>query len=208
MGSTSRSVGRSDQGASRVARRRSGRHDTLSSSELDRVEAIIEIPKGTRNKYEYDHQRDVIFLDRRLFSATFYPADYGFVPDTLAEDGDPLDVLVLIDEATFPGCHIMVRPIGLFLMTDEHGPDAKVIAVPAGDPHAGTVRDLADLPASMTAEIAHFFEVYKDLEPGKRSEVGGFAGSAQAWEEIQKSRDRARQLAAAGSGAQNEPPGE
>lgn len=201
MSSTSSSVGRSDQGASCVPLKARGSDDTSSNGELDPIEAIIEIPKGTRNKYEYDHDRHVIFLDRRLFSATFYPADYGFVPDTLAEDGDPLDVLVLLDDATFPGCHIMVRPIGLFLMTDEHGPDAKIISVPAGDPNARMVRDLDDLPANMTAEIAHFFDVYKDLEPGKRSEVAGFADAAQAWEEIRRSRERARQPATPGTAA-------
>jgi len=164
----------------------------MPKGEADSIEAIIEIPKGTRNKYEYDHNRHAIFLDRRLFSATFYPADYGFISGTLAEDGDPLDVLVLIEEPTFPGCHIMVRPIGLFLMTDEHGPDAKIISVPVGDPHASAIRDLDDLPSNLTAEIAHFFDVYKDLEPGKRSEVGGFAGAEQAWDEIRRSQERAR----------------
>lgn len=156
------------------------------------IEVIIEIPKGTRNKYEYDHERHVIFLDRRLFSATVYPADYGFVPGTLAEDGDPLDVLVLTDEPTFPGCHILARPIGVFQMTDEHGPDAKVIAVPAGDPRMSAIEDLAQLPEAMTAEIAHFFEVYKELEPGKQSEVGGFQGRLEAWEEIERSSRRAK----------------
>src|SRR5271156_4113779 len=122
------------------------------------IEAIIEIPKGGRNKYEYDHDRHVMFLDRRLFSATVYPADYGFIPDTLSEDGDPLDVLVVVDEPTFPGCHIMVKPLGLFRMADEHGPDAKIVAVPANDPHAGGMRSLDDLPPHLTDEISHFFD--------------------------------------------------
>lgn len=204
MSTTSRSVTRSDHGVSPAPQAAIPPDDMAADGEFGCVEAIIEIPKGTRNKYEYDHERHVIFLDRRLFSATFYPADYGFVPDTLAEDGDPLDVLVLIDEATFPGCHIMVRPIGLFLMTDEHGPDAKIIAVPAADPNVGMVHDLDDLPASMTAEIAHFFEVYKDLEPGKRSEVAGFAGPTEAWEEIKRSRERARQSATPGDNVRSE----
>jgi inorganic pyrophosphatase len=156
------------------------------------IEVVIEIPRGTRNKYEYDHKRHVICLDRRLFSSTVYPADYGFVPDTLAEDGDPLDVLVLLDEGTFPGCHIRVRPIGLFLMRDEHGPDAKVVSVPASDPLWGSIRDIVDMPRHVANEIAHFFAVYKDLEPGKETEIEGFRGVAEAWEEIRRSRERAR----------------
>jgi len=128
------------------------------------VEAVIEIPRGSTNKYEYDHHRDVLLLDRHLFSATTYPADYGFVPDTLAEDGDPLDVLVILEEATFPGCHIRARPIGMFTMRDEHGPDCKIVAVPFGDPRWEPVRDLDGLPPGLTAEIGHFFDVYKDLD--------------------------------------------
>lgn len=152
------------------------------------VEAVIEIPRGSTNKYEYDHHRDVLLLDRHLFSATTYPADYGFVPDTLAEDGDPLDVLVILEEATFPGCHIRARPIGMFTMSDEHGPDCKIVAVPFGDPRWEPVRDLEGLPPGLTAEIGHFFDVYKDLEPEKWTEVGAFSGPAQAWEEIRKAR--------------------
>ena len=156
------------------------------------VEVIVEIPRGSRNKYEYDHERHLIRLDRRLFSATFYPADYGFVPDTLAEDGDPLDALVLIDEPTFPGCLVACRPVGVFWMSDEKGPDAKIITVALGDPLWEQVHDLEDLPAHLTDEIAHFFDVYKDLEPGKQTNVGGFAGTAAAWAEIDASVARAR----------------
>jgi inorganic pyrophosphatase len=154
------------------------------------VVAIVEIPKGGRNKYEYDHEKGVIFLDRRLFSATVYPADYGFIPDTLSEDGDPLDVLVILDEPTFPGCHIRVRPVGLFRMADEHGPDAKILAVPAGDPNLSSVVHLDQLPGHLTKEIAHFFDVYKDLEPGKDTVVEGFFGPEAAWEELRQSRER------------------
>lgn len=156
------------------------------------VEAIIEIPKGTRNKYEYDHERHVIFLDRRLFSATYYPADYGFLPGTLAEDGDPLDVLVILEEATFPGCHIVVRPLGVFWMVDEHGRDAKIIAVPNGDVLTAGVSSLEDLGPHLTNEIEHFFKVYKDLEPGKHSEVFGFGDATEAREEIRRAFERAR----------------
>ncbi len=160
------------------------------------IEVIVEIPKGSRNKYEYDHERDVIRLDRRLFSATFYPADYGFVPDTLAEDGDPLDVLVLLDEPTFPGCLVECRPVGVFWMTDEKGPDAKIISVACGDPMWESVRDLEGLPPLLTREIAHFFDVYKDLEPGKLTKVGGFDGVEAAWDEIARSFARARKAEA------------
>jgi inorganic pyrophosphatase len=155
------------------------------------VDVIVEIPRGSRNKYEYDHERNLIRLDRRLFSATFYPADYGFVPDTLAEDGDPLDVLVLIDEPTFPGCLVEVRPVGVFWMSDEKGPDAKIISVAHGDPMWDGITDLDGLPKHLIQEIAHFFEVYKDLEPGKLTKVGGFEGVEAAWEEIERSRHRA-----------------
>src|SRR3954452_4057687 len=117
------------------------------------IEIVVEIPKGSRNKYEVDHDSGEIFLDRTLFTATQYPADYGFVPDTLAEDGDPLDVLVLLDEPTFPGCHIHARPVGVFWMSDEAGPDAKVLCVPATDPRHGRIHDLADLPEFLLAEI-------------------------------------------------------
>ncbi|HZD65377.1 MAG TPA: inorganic diphosphatase, partial [Acidimicrobiales bacterium] len=122
------------------------------------IDAVIEIPKGSRNKYEEDHETGTIWLDRTLFTATQYPADYGFVPDTLADDGDPLDVLVLLDEPTFPGCHIRARVVGLFRMQDEKGDDTKVLAVPATDPRWEAVTDIGDLPALLLAEIQHFFE--------------------------------------------------
>ena len=160
----------------------------------DHVVAVVEIAKGGRNKYEYDHERHVILLDRRLFSSTVYPADYGFIPDTLSEDGDPLDVLVILEEPTFPGCHILVRPLGVFRMADEHGPDAKILAVPARDPQARDIHGLEDLPAHLTDEIAHFFDVYKDLEPGKETVVHGFAGIDEAWAEIEASRRRYREI--------------
>lgn len=162
------------------------------------VEMIVEIPKGGRNKYEYDHDRHVIFLDRRLFSATYYPADYGFIPDTLAEDGDPLDVLVILEEPTFPGCHIMVRPVGVFWMADENGRDAKIISVPWFDVSPSPITELDELENHLCDEIAHFFKVYKDLEPGKHSDVYGFGPSHDARTEISRSRDRAHQHAGTG----------
>jgi inorganic pyrophosphatase len=159
-------------------------------SEDDTIEMIVEIPRGTRNKYEYDHERGVIFLDRRLFSSTVYPADYGFIPGTLSEDGDPLDALALTEDGTFPGCYIRVRPVGIFRMRDEHGIDAKVIAVPANDPLSAGVRDIGDLPSQLRDEISHFFEVYKDLEPGKDTEIEGYQGVGEAWAEIRASQER------------------
>jgi inorganic pyrophosphatase len=149
------------------------------------VEVVVEIPQGSRNKYEYDHENDVFRLDRRLFSATVYPADYGFIPDTLGEDGDPLDALVIMEEPTFPGCWVRARPVGVFWMTDDAGPDAKIICVPADDPRWEGVPEVEDLPHYLRAEIEHFFTVYKDLEPKKFSSTRGYEGSEAAWNEIQ-----------------------
>jgi acyl-CoA dehydrogenase len=154
------------------------------------IEAVIEIPKGSRNKYEFDHDRHVMRLDRRLFTATVYPADYGFIPDTLAEDGDPLDVLVILAEPTFPGCYIQARPLGVFWMRDENGPDAKVISVVAGDPDYENVREVTDLPKHFRDEIEHFFNVYKDLEPGKSTLTAGFEGADAAWKVIDDAAHR------------------
>ncbi|MHB1615640.1 MAG: inorganic diphosphatase [Actinomycetes bacterium] len=150
----------------------------------------IEIPKGQRNKYEVDHVTGRIKLDRMLFTSTRYPADYGFLDDTLALDGDPLDALVLLDEPTFPGCLIRCRAIGMFRMTDENGPDDKVIAVPAEDPRHGHLRDIEDMSKFDRLEIQHFFEVYKDLEPGKSVEGASWADRAAAEVEIAESYRR------------------
>jgi inorganic pyrophosphatase len=154
------------------------------------IDVVIEIPRGSRNKYEMDHERNVIRLDRRLFSATVYPADYGFIPDTLGDDGDPLDVLVLLDDPTFPGCWVTARPIGVLWMQDEKGGDAKIICVPESDPRWDKVNDIDELPEQLKGEIQHFFEVYKDLEPGKQSLTEGYEGRDAAWAEIGKSRQR------------------
>lgn len=151
---------------------------------------MIEIPRGSRNKYEIDHESGEIWLDRRLFTAMTYPADYGFVAGTLGEDGDPLDVLVLLDEPTFPGCHLMARAVGVFWMRDDAGPDAKVLAVPATDPRFETMEDLEDLPPHLLDEIRHFFEAYKVLEPGKFSEVRDWEGRGAAEAEITAARHR------------------
>jgi len=153
-------------------------------------DVVIEIPRGSRNKYEYDHDLRVIRLDRRLFSATMYPADYGFVPDTLAEDGDPLDVLVLLEDPAFPGCWVEVRAVGVFRMEDEKGADAKVLCVPCHDPAYDAVHDLADLPARLLDEIEHFFDVYKMLEPDKSSVTRGYEGRDAALAELRAARER------------------
>ena len=133
---------------------------------------VVEIPKGSRNKYEMDHETGEIFLDRMLFTATRYPADYGFIPDTLAEDGDPLDIMALVSEPTFPGCRIRVRPIGVFLMEDQGHADHKVLSVPLGDPLWPNAENLDDIPAHVLSEVEHFFGVYKELEMKKTAVIG------------------------------------
>jgi inorganic pyrophosphatase len=152
---------------------------------------MVEIPQGSRNKYEMDHERGRIRLDRTLFTATQYPADYGFIPSTLAEDGDPLDAMVLLSQPTFPGCVIHVRPIGVFWMTDEHGPDAKILCVPATDPRVSGIRDLNDVPQHQVDEIGHFFDIYKMLEPGKGTDVRGWGDRAAAEAAVRDALTRA-----------------
>lgn len=154
------------------------------------IEVVVEIPKGSRNKYEIDHDRHIVRLDRRLFSALTYPADYGFIPDTLAEDDDPLDVLVLLEEPTVPGCYIDARPLGVLWMEDEKGPDAKIICVVDGDPLYEHVETLEGLPRPLLAEIRHFFDTYKELEPNKSASTKGYEGVVAAWNEINASLDR------------------
>ena len=153
-------------------------------------DVFIEIPKGQRNKYELDHKTNRIRLDRMLFTSTRYPSDYGFVEETLGEDGDPLDALVLLDEPTFPGCLILCRTIGMFRMTDEAGGDDKLICVPAKDPRQEHLRDIHHVPEFDRLEIQHFFEVYKDLEPGKSVEGASWVGRVEAEAEIVRSRQR------------------
>jgi len=158
------------------------------------VEVIVEIPQGSRNKYEMDHETGRIRLDRMLFTSTRYPLDYGFIPDTLAEDSDPLDAMIMLEEPTFPGCQITVRPIGVFWMSDEHGPDAKILTVPAHDPRFTGIQDLDDVPPHVTGEIGHFFDIYKELEPGKSTDVRGWQDRACALEIIDAAFRRARDL--------------
>ncbi len=156
------------------------------------IDVMIEIPKGSRNKYEYDHARKAFKFDRMLFSAVHYPSDYGFVLDTLAEDGDPLDALVLVWEPTFPGCLIEVKPIGLFKMWDEKGPDEKVLCVPLSDPTWNYLEKLADVPPHLLKEIEQFFRTYKQLE-NKKTGVEGWEDRASAVQAIQKAQQRHRE---------------
>ncbi len=155
------------------------------------VTVMIEIPKGSRNKYEYDKEKKVLRFDRMLFSAVHYPSDYGFIPDTLAQDGDPLDALVLVWEPTFPGCLIEARPVGLFKMWDEKGPDEKILCVPVSDPLWNYIESLADVPPHLLKEIAHFFAIYKDLEE-KKTGVEGWEDRDAAVKIIRESEHRYR----------------
>ena len=154
----------------------------MKTKNKETFDVLIEIPKGSRNKYEYDFELNKIRFDRMLFSSMMYPGDYGFVPKTLALDGDPLDVLVLGHEPTFPMCVVEVKPIGVFHMADEKGQDEKVICVPVSDPIWSDKNDLSDINPHRLKEIEHFFKVYKDLEK-KKVDVGGW-GNAQEAREI------------------------
>jgi inorganic pyrophosphatase len=156
---------------------------------IESFTAVIEIPKGSRNKYEYDHEKHAIKLDRFLFASVVYPTDYGFIPDTLSLDGDPLDVMVCVSEPTFPGCVIEVKPIALFRMEDDQGVDDKVLAVPCSDPTWNQLETLDDLGQQLQDEISHFFSVYKDLEQ-KKVKVHGWYSREDAIEEIALSRER------------------
>ena len=143
-------------------------------------DAVIEIPRGSRNKYEVDHETGRVYLDRVLFTSFVYPTDYGFFENTLGLDGDPVDVLVLLEYPLFPGVGVSVRPVGVFNMTDEAGIDSKVIAVPAKDPRWAHIQETEDIPEQTRREIEHFFEHYKDLEPGKWVKTEGWGSAADA----------------------------
>ena len=142
--------------------------------------AFIEIPRGSRNKYEYDERTRTFRLDRVLFSSVHYPTDYGFIPNTTSADGDPLDVLIIVEEPTFPGCLVRIRPIGVLLMRDEKGLDEKILAVPLADPRFDGIKDLAEIHEHWLAEIRNFFATYKVLE-GKDTHVEGWQGAREAW---------------------------
>ncbi len=163
----------------------------VSSPEPELV-CVVEIPKGGRNKYEYDPQLGGIKFDRLLMSAATYPADYGYLRDTLGQDGDPLDALVCLHEPTFPGCLIPVKPLGMFKMSDEKGVDDKIICVPLDDPYWNQNETLEDLPLLLRQEIDQFFSIYKDLE-GKTVTVKGWRSREEAEQEIEAARVRASQ---------------
>lgn len=161
----------------------------MAGSSRRSVDVFVEIPKGSRTKYELDKRTGRIRLDRVLFSSVHYPADYGFVTDTLAGDGDPLDALVVVEEPTFPGCILPTRPIGTLLMHDAKGPDEKIIGVPVGDPRFNEVRELKDLSRHWRLEIEQFFATYKTLEArGGEVKLTGWRGARHAWALIEKSR--------------------
>ena len=151
---------------------------------------VVEIPKGSRNKYEYDPDLGAIKLDRFVSASVVYPTDYGYIPDTLALDGDPIDVLVCVSEPTFPGCRVVARAVGLFKMSDEKGPDDHVVCVPLADPGWNRVTCVDELPEQLKAEIGHFFSVYKDLDEDRHSEVGGWADVDEALSAIKDARRR------------------
>src|SRR3954469_2740527 len=158
----------------------------------DKLLCYVEIPKGSRNKYEYDEDLGAIMLDRFLFSSMVYPTDYGFIPDTLGEDGDALDAMVCVSEPTFPGCVIPVKAIALFKMEDDKGVDDKILCVPLSDPGWNDKEKLEDLPKQLRDEISHFFSIYKDLER-KKVTVDGWYSREHALEEIEASRQRFRE---------------
>ncbi len=165
------------------------RDDLLMSDPEIRLHCLVEIPKGSRNKYEWDEELKAITLDRFLFSSVVYPTDYGFIPHTLAEDGDPLDAMVCVSEPTFPGCIIEVKPIALFKMSDDKGVDDKVLCVPLSDPNWNTMDSLEDLPQALRDEISHFFSIYKQPE-GKHVKVDGWHDLETAQRCIAASRER------------------
>jgi inorganic pyrophosphatase len=156
------------------------------------VRCVVEIPKGSRNKYEWDEQLGAMKLDRFLFSSVVYPTDYGFIPDTLATDGDPLDAMVCVSEATFTGCVIPAKVIALFRMSDDKGLDDKIVCVPCKDPNWNTIDRLEDLSQQLRDEIEHFFAIYKQPE-GKHVEVEGWRPREDALEVIEESQQRYRE---------------
>ncbi len=155
----------------------------------DDLYCVVEIPKGSRNKYEWDDGLQAIRLDRFLFSSVVYPTDYGFIPDTLGADGDPLDAMVTVSEPTFPGCRIKVKPIALFKMRDDKGSDEKILCVPLSDPNWNTLEKLEDLSQQFRDEISHFFSIYKTPE-GKVVMVDGWFPKEAALQCIEESRQR------------------
>ncbi|WP_144206561.1 inorganic diphosphatase [Mycobacterium tilburgii] len=157
-------------------------------------DVVIEIPKGQRNKYEVDHETGRVKLDRYLYTSMAYPTDYGFIENSLGEDGDPLDVLLLLPESVFPGVLVEARPVGMFKMVDEAGSDDKVLCVPAGDHRWDYIQDIGDVPAYELDVIKHFFSQYKALEPGKYVKAANWAGRTEAEAEVERSFARFKEV--------------
>ncbi len=158
----------------------------MATSQRGPIEVIVEIPSGSRNKYEFDHERHRFVLDRVLYSSVHYPCDYGFVDGSLADDGDPLDVLIVISEPTFPGCVVRARPVGVLDMRDDKGHDYKILAVASDDPRWDETHELSDLSPHRLREIENFFSIYKELED-RPVEVFGWLGADDAWRIIDES---------------------
>lgn len=171
-------------------------HDIPSGDHVpDELNVVVEIPKGSQNKYEYDKELGVFRLDRVLFSPIHYPGDYGIIPQTLAEDNDPLDALVLVSYATYPGTLIVARPIGVLHMQDNGEGDDKILCVPVNDIRMETMQDVTDVQDAIRQEIAHFFQVYKELE-GKKVVLGGWDSAGEAkkiiFESVERYKDKFR----------------
>ena len=172
-----------------LATRRNRLELPLGENAPDEINVIVEIPSGSRNKYEYNKALDIFMLDRALHSSIFYPGDYGFIPRTLALDDDPLDVLILVSEPTFSGCLVVARPIGLLKMIDDGKPDDKVLAVPVGEPDYADVHNYTQIFPHQLRKIEHFFQTYKQLE-GKHTKTDGWDDAAAARRVIVESAQR------------------
>jgi len=166
----------------------------------DVIEVMVEVPAGTRNKYAFDEDLGALVLDRQLPSSLVYPADYGFIPRTLAEDGDALDALVLLDEPTFPGCIVRMRPLGVLCFVDGDATDHKIVGVLPEAADSDGVHDLSDVSSQSLASIEQFFRVYKDLEEGERIETFGYDDRAAALLLIAESRARFERRSGLSSG--------
>jgi inorganic pyrophosphatase len=164
-------------------------HDVTERQDEETLDVFVEVPMGSRNKYEWNFEKQALELDRMLYTAVRYPGDYGFIPETLALDGDHLDAMVILGEPTFPGCTVHMRVLGMLDMSDDKGQDEKILGVAHDDPRWRELRELEDVPKHLLDEIAHFFAIYKDLEQ-KLVDVRGWVGRSEALTNIQECRDR------------------
>ena len=180
---------RGRSGAHRVGPRRE--RAEVQGAAVQPLICVIEIPQGSRNKYEYDPELGGIKLDRFISASAVFPT-VGYVPETLAPDGDPLDVLVCVSEPTFPGCIVASKPIGVFKMVDEKGPDDHLLCVPCADPGWNTLEQIDEMPLLLRREISHFFAIYKDLDEGRCSEVKGWGTREEALRMVAQAQERFR----------------